>query len=50
MRFWLLDLPALLVTLIFRAWAICLAAMTMLCFLSIIYSLAALAWGWPPIW
>jgi energy-converting hydrogenase Eha subunit E len=50
MRFWLLDLPALIVTLIFRAYAVCLAAMAILCFGSVIYSLAALAFDWPPIW
>lgn len=50
MRFWLLDLPALIVTLLFRAYAVCLAAMTLLCFLSVIYSVAALYFGWPRIW
>lgn len=50
MRFWLLDLPALIVTLLFRAWAITVAAMTLLCFVSVIYSLAALYFGWPAIW
>lgn len=50
MRFWLLELPALIVGFLFRAYLICLTAMALLCFLTVLYSIAALFLGWPRIW
>ncbi len=50
MRFWLIDVPALIITLWFRAYLVTLAAMAFLCWLTVFYSLAALAMDWPRIW
>lgn len=50
LRFWIIDLPAFLVTMLFRAYALTLIAMTLICYLSLLYSVLALWQSWPPIW
>jgi hypothetical protein len=39
MKFWLLELPALIVTWMFRAYGIFIAAMTLICFVWVIGTL-----------
>ena len=41
MKFWLIDLPAFIVTIIFRAYFVFLAVMTILCFGSVIIAIVA---------
>lgn len=43
MRFWLIDLPALVVTLLFRAYFVFLAAMALICFGYVIAAFLSLA-------
>lgn len=50
LRFWLIDLPALLVTLLFKAYAIFLAGMGLLCFVLVAWGLIAGPLGWPSPW
>lgn len=50
MRFWFIDAPAILVTGLFWAYGVTLAAMALLCWGAVIYSLLALWQGWPAIW
>ncbi len=50
MRFWIVEMPALIITVILRAYLICLTAMTVVCLLSVIWSLLALPLDWPRPW
>ena len=45
MRYWLIDLPALIVTGIFRAYCVFLAVMTILCFVAVLIAIAAAILG-----
>jgi hypothetical protein len=47
MRFWLVEVPALIVSFLMRAYAIFLTALALAMFLLVIYSLAAVPLGWP---
>lgn len=50
MRFWLIDLPALIVTLLFKAYAVFIAAMALVCFVLVIWALTLGRWGLPSLW
>lgn len=44
MRFWIIELPALIVDLFFRAYMVCLAALTMISFGMILFLIARAFW------
>jgi hypothetical protein len=47
MRFWLVELPALIVTVWFRIWAAFLTALALVMVALALYSIPALYFGWP---
>jgi hypothetical protein len=46
-RFWFVEVPAFIVTLWFRAYAVFLAALAAIMFGLVLYTLFCLAIGWP---
>jgi len=50
MWFWIIDLPALIVTWLFRLYFMVLAALALVCFVMASYSVLALWMEWPRYW
>jgi hypothetical protein len=50
MRFWLIELPALIVTLLFKAYMVFIAAMTLVCFVLVAWALTFGRLGLPSLW
>lgn len=49
-RFWLVTVPAKLLDAFFIFYSALLTAVTIACVGSVVYSVTALAFGFPPIW